>query len=118
MSQDEFRASKEVVTHLSQETPEKGKDAAVDSNAITPIPPTDLELNTKQIREESQTNHNIKPGRDPIGDLLSATVNIAFTVIGTIFVIVTLLFAGVANDQSMVANQIALLSLCAGNLVR
>ena len=118
MSQDEFRASKEVVTHLSQETLEKGKDAAVNSNAITPAPLTDLERNTEQIREESQTNHNIEPGRDRKGDPSSAVVTIGVTLVGMIFVIASLQFAGVANDQSMVANQIALLSLCGGNLVR
>ena len=35
----------------------------------------------------------------------------------SVFTILSLQYAGIANDQSQVANQLSLLSLCSGNLV-
>lgn len=116
--QDEFRASKGTETHVSQDTSEKEKVAAVSSKAIT-LPPSDLERSREQIREESQTNDNTETDVARKQDrFLAGALPIALTSFATVFAIVSLLFAGIANDQSMVANQIALLSLCAGNLVR
>ena len=70
----------------------------------------------------------VEPARDVTGakrasfqgftkDAMELLIGILLPTIFGLFAVISVQYAGVANDQSQMANQLALLSLCAANIV-
>lgn len=88
------------------------------SKVVTPLPTSDLERNAKRAEEELQADQDVRAEKEKVlAWITGVLLPVLFGLFATIFAIGSLQFAGTANDRSVVADRMALLSLCQANLV-